>query len=125
MAGVARILVVEDSADISDLIAHYLQQAGHEVDRLSTGKAVLAHVRAHPPDVIVLDLMLPEMDGLLVCQALRADLALTRELLARNGVKPLLASEEMICIGPADALGGYLLFHAPAVSDPWKALRNQ
>jgi DNA-binding response OmpR family regulator len=73
MTGVARILVVEDSADIADLIAHYLQQAGHEVDRLSTGKAVLAHVRAHPPDVIVLDLMLPEMDGLLVCQALRAD----------------------------------------------------
>ena len=46
-------------------------------------------------------------------QALRADLALTREVLARAGVTPVFSSSELICVGPADALGGYLLFHAP------------
>jgi two-component system alkaline phosphatase synthesis response regulator PhoP len=73
MNAVARILVVEDSADIADLITHYLERAGHTVERLSSGAGVVAHAQSHTPDLVVLDLMLPGMDGLLVCQALRAD----------------------------------------------------
>ena len=69
----ARLLVVEDSQDIADLIRHYLEGAGHEVDQLSSGSDVLPRARQHPPDLVVLDLMLPGMDGLLVCQALRND----------------------------------------------------
>ena len=69
----ARILVVEDSADIADLIGLYLQRAGHVVERLASGSGVVARARSKPPDLIVLDLMLPGMDGLLVCQALRSD----------------------------------------------------
>jgi DNA-binding response OmpR family regulator len=72
---VARILVVEDSVDIADLIAHYLQRSGHAVDRLTTGNEVLPRARATSPDLIVLDLMLPGMDGMLVCQALRTDVS--------------------------------------------------
>jgi two-component system, OmpR family, alkaline phosphatase synthesis response regulator PhoP len=72
---VARILIVEDSADIADLVAHYLQRAGHDVDRLASGSAVTTRVRATRPDLIVLDLMLPGMDGLAVCQALRSNAA--------------------------------------------------
>ena len=68
-----RILVVEDSADIADLIRHYLERAGHVVDRLTSGSDVLPRVERERPDAIVLDLMLPGMDGLLVCQALRRD----------------------------------------------------
>jgi DNA-binding response OmpR family regulator len=70
---VARVLVVEDSADIAELIRHYLERAHYTVDQLATGSDVLARVRHTPPDLIVLDLMLPGMDGLLVCQALRRD----------------------------------------------------
>jgi DNA-binding response OmpR family regulator len=70
---VARILVVEDSPDIADLIVHYLQRAGYTTDHLSAGGAVVRHVRSQTPDLIVLDLMLPELDGLQVCQALRHD----------------------------------------------------
>jgi DNA-binding response OmpR family regulator len=70
---VNRILVVEDDKDIADLIAHSLQKAGYAVDTMASGSTVLARVRATPPDAIVLDLMLPGMDGLLVCQALRGD----------------------------------------------------
>ena len=72
----ASILVVEDDPDISDLIAHYLQKAGHEVTRLTSGTQVMPRLRAAIPDLVILDLMLPGMDGLLVCQAMRADTAL-------------------------------------------------
>jgi DNA-binding response OmpR family regulator len=69
----SRILVVEDDADIAELIRHYLQKAGHHVERLSSGGAVLPRVQHDVPDLIVLDLMLPELDGLMVCQALRSE----------------------------------------------------
>ena len=69
----SRVLVVEDDKDIADLIGHYLQKAGYLVETVSSGSAVVPRVRATPPDAIVLDLMLPGMDGLLVCQALRGD----------------------------------------------------
>jgi DNA-binding response OmpR family regulator len=67
------ILVVEDDADIAALIAHYLEKAGHVVERLSSGAAVLPRLRAQAADLVILDLMLPGMDGLVVCQALRTD----------------------------------------------------
>jgi hypothetical protein len=63
---------------------------------------------------------LPFMAG----QALRADLSLTRALLARSGIRPVAASDDLICVGPADALGAYMLFHAPEAGDPWDALGN-
>ncbi len=75
MAPVARILVVEDSPDIADLIAHYLQGAGHSTTLTASGSDGLRLARAAPPDAIVLDLMLPGMDGLHVCQALRGEAA--------------------------------------------------
>jgi DNA-binding response OmpR family regulator len=72
---VAAILIVEDDPDISNLIAHYLQRAGHEVTRLTSGSEVMPRVRTTLPDLVILDLMLPGMDGLLVCQAMRAESA--------------------------------------------------
>jgi DNA-binding response OmpR family regulator len=67
----SRILVVEDDPDIAQLIAHYLQKAGHTTECLTSGSAVVPHARAAAPDLVLLDLMLPGMDGLMVCQALR------------------------------------------------------
>jgi DNA-binding response OmpR family regulator len=67
------VLVVEDDPDIADLIRHYLEKSGYGVDVLSSGAAVLPSVRVKPPDLVVLDRMLPGLDGLMVCQALRAD----------------------------------------------------
>jgi len=72
---VSSILIVEDDPDIANLIAHYLEKAGHEVKRLTSGTQVMAQLRAAPADLVILDLMLPGMDGLLVCQAMRADSA--------------------------------------------------
>jgi DNA-binding response OmpR family regulator len=67
------ILIVEDDPDIAQLIEHYLQKAGHTTERLASGNAVMPRLRQRPVDLVILDLMLPGMDGLLVCQAIRAD----------------------------------------------------
>lgn len=69
----ARVLVVEDSPDIAELIAHYLTGAGYGVTVSGNGAEGLRLARQSPPDAIVLDLMLPGMDGLHVCQALRGE----------------------------------------------------
>ena len=67
------ILVVEDDADIAELIRHYLEKAGHAVQVLASGAAVLPQVRREAPDLLLLDVMLPELDGLMICQALRSE----------------------------------------------------
>jgi len=69
----ARILVVEDDPDIAELVGHYLQKAGHAAERVASGSDGLARVRAEPPDLVILDLMLPGLSGLVVCEAMRAD----------------------------------------------------
>jgi DNA-binding response OmpR family regulator len=68
-----RILVVEDDPDIAELIQRYLERAGHTVERLASGGPVLPRLRSDPPDLVVLDLMLPELDGLTICQAMRSN----------------------------------------------------
>jgi two-component system, OmpR family, alkaline phosphatase synthesis response regulator PhoP len=67
-----RILIVEDDADIADLVKLYLEKAGHAVDVIDSGDAALRRLREDPPDVLILDLMLPGVDGLMICRAVRA-----------------------------------------------------
>ena len=67
-----RILVAEDQADIRDLIVLNLRGAGYEVQAVADGQAALAQQLEAPSDVLVLDLMMPKLDGLEVCKALRA-----------------------------------------------------
>ena len=69
----SRILVVEDDPDIAGLLTHYLQRAGFEADMVSSGRDVLPRIQKAPPDLLLLDLMLPGVDGLEVCRAVRAD----------------------------------------------------
>ncbi len=69
----SRVLVVEDEADIRDLLAFHLERDGYQVTRATTGPEALRQLRAAPPDLVILDLMLPELDGLEVCRRLRAD----------------------------------------------------
>ena len=73
MPPVARVLVVEDSADIADLLRHYLERAGHVVDQLGSGAEAIDRARRQPPDLVLLDVMLPGLDGMEVCRRLRAD----------------------------------------------------
>ncbi|HRE46704.1 MAG TPA: response regulator transcription factor [Aggregatilineales bacterium] len=66
-----RILVVEDEPGVSNLLAYNLRKAHYEVELAVDGRQALAMVRSAMPDLIVLDLMLPEMDGLEVCREIR------------------------------------------------------
>jgi two-component system alkaline phosphatase synthesis response regulator PhoP len=70
---VAKVLVVEDSVDIADLVRHYLERAGHTVVHVASGDQALGAVRDAAPALIVLDVMLPGLDGMHVCEALRRD----------------------------------------------------
>ncbi|MCC7479576.1 response regulator transcription factor [bacterium] len=73
MPGLARIVVIEDEADIAEIIRLNLAAEGYEVQSFSSGREGLSAVTAAPPDLVLLDLMLPEMDGLDVCRAIKAD----------------------------------------------------
>jgi two-component system alkaline phosphatase synthesis response regulator PhoP len=66
-----RVLIVEDDGDIAELVARYLGKAGFTTEVLSSGREALTAIAAHPPDLIVLDLMLPQVDGLEICRAVR------------------------------------------------------
>jgi two-component system alkaline phosphatase synthesis response regulator PhoP len=68
----ARILVVEDDPDIAELVTRYLDKAGFSTERAASGKDALAAIAVKAPDLIVLDLMLPHVDGLEVCRRIRA-----------------------------------------------------
>jgi DNA-binding response OmpR family regulator len=68
-----RILIVEDEANIASFVALYLQKAGYSVERAATGTEGIEKAKRLSPALIVLDLNLPDVDGLEVCRTLRAD----------------------------------------------------
>jgi phosphate regulon transcriptional regulator PhoB len=72
---VADVLVVEDEPDIRTLVVHHLTRDGFRCRTATTGPEALASVRRALPDLLILDLMLPGLDGIEVCRKLRADAA--------------------------------------------------
>ncbi len=66
-----RILVVDDEEDVQVLVSRILKDAGYEVDRASDGGEAIERFRANRPDLIVLDLMMPGIDGWGVLQHLK------------------------------------------------------
>ena len=73
MTMAARILIVEDDPDIAELVARYLEKAAFETDRAASGRDALQMIAVNPPALVVLDLMLPHVDGLEICRRLRSD----------------------------------------------------
>jgi DNA-binding response OmpR family regulator len=67
----ATILVVEDEASIASFVSLYLKNAGYAVRAVPTGGAALNHVAAEMPSLIILDLNLPDMDGIEICRRIR------------------------------------------------------
>lgn len=67
----SRILVVEDEADLADLVAFNLRGEGHEVTVALDGNTALAEIQRGRPDLVVLDVMLPDISGIEVCRRLR------------------------------------------------------
>ena len=69
----SRVLIVEDEPDIRELVVHHLKREGYQVSAAASGEEALRQVQAAPPDLVLLDLMMPAMDGLEVCRRLRQD----------------------------------------------------
>ncbi len=69
----SKILVVEDDRDIAQLLSLTMKKAGFEVAVSDNGYDALNVIRAHPPDLLILDLMIPEIDGFEVCKAMKRD----------------------------------------------------
>jgi two-component system response regulator RstA len=76
LAGVsARILIVEDDAELARLLAEYLHDNGYRADVVGRGDEAVVHITQRPPDVVILDLMLPGLDGVEVCRRVRPGFA--------------------------------------------------
>ncbi len=69
----ATVLSVDDEPDITDLASLHLRRAGYEVLTASSGRQALETVYTRHPDLVLLDLMLPDIDGFGVCEILRSD----------------------------------------------------
>ncbi|MGE5830289.1 MAG: response regulator transcription factor [Micromonosporaceae bacterium] len=67
----SRVMVIDDEESLVKVVATYLEQDGHRVERVFDGLAAVAAARRRPPDVVVLDLGLPGLDGIEVCRQLR------------------------------------------------------
>jgi len=86
-----RVLIVDDDPDIVRLVSYNLSQAGFETVVTGTGREALEITHRQPPDLIILDLMLPDVDGTEVCRAIRA-----REISRRTPIIMLTARGEEI-----------------------------
>jgi two-component system phosphate regulon response regulator PhoB len=66
-----RVLIVDDDPDIQRLVSYNFSQAGFEVASANSGRKALESIQKQPPDLIILDVMLPDIDGMEVCRTLR------------------------------------------------------
>jgi phosphate regulon transcriptional regulator PhoB len=78
MLPVKRVLIIEDDKDIVELVRYNLEKDGFQVMATGDGSTGLAQLRKSPPDLLILDLMLPKLSGLEICKEARRDAALNR-----------------------------------------------
>lgn len=69
----SKILIIEDEPDILEVIQYNLEREGHKVIACRNGEQGLSHIRTDNPDLVILDLMLPGMDGVEVCREVKSD----------------------------------------------------
>jgi DNA-binding response OmpR family regulator len=81
----SKVLVVDDDLTVRDVVRRYLELAGHQVALADNGEDALAWIAEHRPDLVVLDLMLPGIDGLEVCRRLRQTSAVPVVMLTALG----------------------------------------
>ena len=76
---VHRILVVDDESDVTELLEYKLEQEGYRVETLNDPLACIAKVREFEPELVLLDIMMPELSGIQLCRIIRAD-PITKEI---------------------------------------------
>ena len=75
--GMKRVLIVEDEDNIAIALDYLLTREGYEQDRIANGAEAMGRIRAMHPDLVLLDVMLPEVSGYEICQEIRMDPALS------------------------------------------------
>jgi two-component system CheB/CheR fusion protein len=76
-----RILIVDDNVDAAEALGELLRDFGHDVATAHAGSEALDHARLHRPEIVLLDISMPDMDGYEVAKRLRGELALNKALL--------------------------------------------
>lgn len=122
------LLCVEDQREAAERYGRYMGRQPHHGESSSAvalDRGRLVFVDPKDAAAMLSALALPSLP-FIAGQALRTkDISIAREVLDKNAVTPLFADDKMICIGPADALGGYLLFHTAAMNAPWQELARR
>jgi DNA-binding response OmpR family regulator len=85
MTATPRVLVIEDDPNVSEVVTRYLEREGYAVVNAADGQAGLELALSDPPDLVVLDLMLPSLSGLEVCRRLRAEAPVPVIMLTARG----------------------------------------
>lgn len=68
-----RILVIDDEADVTELVAYHLRAKGYQVESLNNPNGSIGAARTFEPDLVILDVMMPDLNGVQICRMLRAD----------------------------------------------------
>jgi two-component system, OmpR family, phosphate regulon response regulator PhoB len=68
-----KILIVDDEADVTDLVSYHLKAKGYQVQTLNNPNGSLSAARSFTPDLVILDVMMPDLNGVQICRLLRAD----------------------------------------------------
>src|SRR5512136_2438798 len=84
----SRILLVDDEMSIQRTVAPLLRSRGFEVEGATTGRIALEATAANPPDLVILDLGLPDIDGLAVCARIRSQSDVPIIVLSARGAEP-------------------------------------
>ena len=105
-----RVLVVEDEPRIARILREYLEASGLEVHTEDTGEAALEWAQAHRPNLVILDLMLPDVNGFEVCERLR-------EQFSREAMPVLMLTA---LAGPGDRDQGYAVGANAYIAKPFE-----
>jgi len=73
-----RILIVDDESDVTDLVAYHLKAKGFQVEALNDPNSSIGRARSFLPDLVILDVMMPDLNGIQICRMLRADPKLSK-----------------------------------------------
>lgn len=73
-----RILIVDDEVDVTDLLTYHLRARGYDAQAINNPIEIMDHARSFAPDLVILDVMMPDLNGIQICRMLRADRALKR-----------------------------------------------
>ena len=99
--GTNHILVVDDESDVRELLRKFLTRRGYEVDTASDGMAAIEAIRENPPDIVLLDIRLPKIDGLSVLRRLRDD-ADDVAIITMSGIADEDMARQSLELGAAD-----------------------